>query len=137
MQGGVLAGTELGLVEIEQEIQTQDGYAGGGYDAQSTVSAADGILLGYVFVIVRTLLHTLLPFPTRRAIRAFSHVLHRAPSDKVAGSCTRPTPAVLQRRSRPRWARRLWSARRRPSPWASASVRWHRGDSGMLSGHAV
>ena len=74
MKGGVLAGTELGLVEIEQEIQTQDGYAGGGYDAQSTVSAADGILLGYVFVIVRTLLDVLSPFFRPGAPLRLSHM---------------------------------------------------------------
>ena len=48
MQGGVIVGTELGLVEIEQESQTQDGFAGGSYETLATLSASDGILLGSV-----------------------------------------------------------------------------------------
>ena len=45
-QGGVLVGSELGLVEIEQEVQTQDGIANADLTTLASLSAADGILLG-------------------------------------------------------------------------------------------
>jgi len=42
----VLAGSALGLMEIESESQTQDGIARGDYESLVNLQAADGILLG-------------------------------------------------------------------------------------------
>jgi len=42
----VLAGSALGLMEIEAESQTHDGIARGDYDSLANLQAADGILLG-------------------------------------------------------------------------------------------